>query len=119
MHITLSTRGNRLPLLVQDANNFRSKMNSVAYGTVMAKAAEDYKQVGCMSAHVPAGQQAHLLQHFVYTPVMPTAPDACLESRQASKRLHRLSEASPDSAAQELLARRGPHGSTALQGLDP
>jgi thiol-disulfide isomerase/thioredoxin len=27
-----------------DADNFRSKMNSVAYGTVMAKAAEDYKQ---------------------------------------------------------------------------
>jgi hypothetical protein len=31
--------------MMQDADNFRSKMNSVAYGTVMAKAAEDYKQV--------------------------------------------------------------------------
>ena len=29
----------------QDADKFRSKMNSIAYGNVMAKAAEDYKQV--------------------------------------------------------------------------
>jgi len=35
---------------MQDADNFRSKMNSLAYGNVMAKAAEDYKQVCALRA---------------------------------------------------------------------
>lgn len=55
--------------VLQDADRFRSKMNSIAYGNVMAKAAEDYKQVTCCLG--ATSLVVLLLPRCVYSPSSP------------------------------------------------
>mmetsp|Transcript_20709 Transcript_20709/g.62411 ORF Transcript_20709/g.62411 Transcript_20709/m.62411 type:complete len:247 (+) Transcript_20709:408-1148(+) len=82
-----------------DADRFRSKMNSIAYGNVMAKAAEDYKQE--MLADMHAGRATG--QRQVDVGELRGDPDL--------ERLHRdrLAELQQEQEKRQKLQRRG-HG---------